>query len=694
MEEQRLGVDIGGTFTDIVFLAGDGSVRVRKIASTPHDFSEAVLEGSKLGMEEAGLTTDSISEVSHGFTVATNAILEGTGVRTALITTEGFKDVLELSRIRTPRLYDLYYKKPSPLVERKLRFGVKERVTFQGEIRIPLDMSDVETVLEQIVSEGVKSVAISLLHSYANSKHEEMIADFIRKKAPDITLSVSSELLPEMREYERTSTAVINAYVRPTVESYLTHLGEEFANRGVTVPIKVMQSNGGLSTVESAAEKPMYCIESGPAAGVVGAFHLGKKLGVLNVMTLDMGGTTAKASIIEDNELLLAPEYEVGGGMSIGHRLLKGSGYILRVPSIDIAEVGAGGGSIAWVDQGGSLQVGPSSSGAVPGPVCYMKGGTEPTVTDANVSLGYLNPEYLLGGAFPIDSEAAKRALVDRIGIPLGLSEMEAAHGVHMVANSNMGRALRSVSSERGRDPRKFTLVAFGGGGPIHASGLADMLGVSKIIIPPFPGVFSAFGLLFADVEHHFVRTYFKSFNELDLNAANGILTDLLESGKGLLTEEGFDKDRQQIVTQIDMKYVGQTTELTVNHSITEFSKTSLESLGEAFEKEHEKTYGYRANGDFQLVNIRVIARGLAIQNRVPDQIQLMTTSGGDLGERQVYFGKDIGWVQTPLTSRQSLDTSAQDGPLVIEEYDSTTIVPPGWTAKIDQLKNILVEKR
>ena len=694
MEEQRLGVDIGGTFTDIVFLAGDGSVRVRKIASTPHDFSEAVLEGSKLGMEEAGLTTDSISEVSHGFTVATNAILEGTGVRTALITTEGFKDVLELSRIRTPRLYDLYYKKPSPLVERKLRFGVKERVTFQGEIRIPLDMSDVETVLEQIVSEGVKSVAISLLHSYANSKHEEMIADFIRKKAPDITLSVSSELLPEMREYERTSTAVINAYVRPTVESYLTHLGKEFANRGVKVPITVMQSNGGLSTVESAAEKPMYCIESGPAAGVVGAFHLGKKLGVPNVMTLDMGGTTAKASIIEDNELLLAPEYEVGGGMSIGHRLLKGSGYILRVPSIDIAEVGAGGGSISWVDQGGSLQVGPSSSGAVPGPVCYMKGGTEPTVTDANVSLGYLNPEYLLGGAFPIDSEAAKRALVDRIGIPLGLSEMEAAHGVHMVANSNMGRALRSVSSERGRDPRKFTLVAFGGGGPIHASGLADMLGVSKIIIPPFPGVFSAFGLLFADVEHHFVRTYFKSFNELDLGAANGILTDLLESGKALLTEEGFDKERQQIVTQIDMKYVGQTTELTVNHSITEFSKTSLESLGEAFEKEHEKTYGYRANGDFQLVNIRVIARGLSIQNRVPDQIQLTAAVGGDLGERQVYFGKDIGWVQTPLTNRQSLDASAQDGPLVIEEYDSTTIVPPGWAAKIDQLKNILVEKQ
>ena len=396
MEEQRLGVDIGGTFTDIVFLAGDGSVRVRKIASTPHDFSEAVLEGSQLGMEEAGLTTDSISEVSHGFTVATNAILEGTGVRTALITTEGFKDVLELSRIRTPRLYDLYYKKPSPLVERKLRFGVKERVTFQGEIRIPLDMSDVETVLEQIVSEGVKSVAISLLHSYANSKHEEMIADFIRKKAPDITLSVSSELLPEMREYERTSTAVINAYVRPTVESYLTHLGEEFAKRGVKVPITVMQSNGGLSTVESAAEKPMYCIESGPAAGVVGAFHLGKKLGVPNVMTLDMGGTTAKASIIEDNELLLAPEYEVGGGMSIGHRLLKGSGYILRVPSIDIAEVGAGGGSIAWVDQGGPYTKQVTTSAPAVGSYCLELTGNPQNTYQTGVSSTFSSstPEY------------------------------------------------------------------------------------------------------------------------------------------------------------------------------------------------------------------------------------------------------------------------------------------------------------
>ena len=694
MKEHRLGVDIGGTFTDIVFLASDGSVRVRKILSSPHDYSEAVLEGSKLGMEEAGLTSDSIVEVSHGFTVATNAILEGTGVRTALITTDGFKDVLELSRIRTPRLYDLYYKKPTPLVERKLRFEVRERVNFRGEILIPLDMSDVEKVLDQIIQEGITSVAISLLHAYANPKHEEMIADVIRKKTPDISLSVSSELLPEMREYERTSTTVINAYVRPTVATYLTHLGKEFSNRGIKVPIMVMQSNGGLSTVESAAERPMYCIESGPAAGVVGAYHLAKKLEVANVMTLDMGGTTAKASIIEDNELLLAPEYEVGGGMSIGHRLLKGSGYILRVPSIDIAEVGAGGGSIAWVDQGGSLQVGPNSSGAIPGPVCYSKGGTEPTVTDANVSLGYLNPEYLLGGAFPIDAEAAKRSLKDRIGIPLGLSEVESAHGVHMVANSNMGRALRSVSSERGRDPRKFTLVAFGGGGPIHASGLADMLGIRKLIVPPFPGVFSAFGLLFADVEHHFVRTYFKSFIELDLNEANGILAELLHSGQKLLTEEGFDNSHQEIVTQIDMKYVGQTTELTVNHSIVEFNKSSLESLSEAFEREHEKTYGYRASGDFQLVNIRVIARGLSIQNRVPDQIQLPTRNTEKMGERQVYFGREIGWIETSVVSRQSLDASSQDGPMVIEEYDSTTVVPPGWAAKIDQLKNILVEKQ
>ena len=694
MPSHRVGVDIGGTFTDVAFLSDDGRVLVRKVASTPDDYGRAVLDGLAQGIGELGIDPADVSEVSHGFTVATNAILEGKGERTALITTEGFRDVLELARIRTPRLYDLYYQKPPPLVERRLRFEVKERVSFQGKVLVPLDMSDVDQVVERVAAEGVRSVAISLLHSYANPEHEALIANALRARIPNLNLSVSSETLPEMREYERTSTTVINAYIRPVVSSYLGRLSQELTKAGIRVPLTVMQSNGGLSPVEAAAEKPMYCVESGPAAGVVGAYHLGRRLGVENVMTFDMGGTTAKASIIEDGEMLRAPECEVGGGMSVGHRLLKGSGYILRVPSIDLAEVSAGGGSIAWVDKGGSLQCGPHSAGAVPGPVCYNKGGVEPTVTDANIVLGYLNQTHLLGGEFPIDAEKAYRVIADRIARPLGLSEIEAAQGVHVVANSNMGRALEAVSSERGRDPRRFTLMAFGGGGPIHAAGLAEMLGITRIIVPPSPGVFSAFGLLFADVEHHFVRTHFKAFSELDTREVNRILKGLREQGQSLLRSEGFADSQQAILTQVDMKYVGQTSELTVNTSLDSFNSKTISELGEAYEHEHEKTYGYRANEPYELVNIRVIARGISKVSRVPDHIELdgrgSTTHPPD---RRVYYSSQHGWIQTPVVDRGSLDCDESAGPLIIEEYDSGTLVPPGWKASLDPLMNIILSR-
>ena len=694
MPSHRVGVDIGGTFTDVAFLSDDGRVLVRKVASTPDDYGRAVLAGLAQGIGELGIDPADVSEVSHGFTVATNAILEGKGERTALITTEGFRDVLELARIRTPRLYDLYYQKPPPLVERRLRFEVKERVTFQGKVLVRLDMSDVDQVVERVAAEGVRSVAISLLHSYANPEHEALIANALRARIPNLNLSVSSETLPEMREYERTSTTVINAYIKPVVSNYLGRLSQELAKAGIRVPLTVMQSNGGLSPVEAAAEKPMYCVESGPAAGVVGAYHLGRRLGVENVMTFDMGGTTAKASIIEDGEMLRAPECEVGGGMSVGHRLLKGSGYILRVPSIDLAEVSAGGGSIAWLDKGGSLQCGPHSAGAVPGPVCYNKGGVEPTVTDANVVLGYLNQTHLLGGEFPIDAEKAYRVLSDRIAGPLGLSAIEAAQGIHVVANSNMGRALEAVSSERGRDPRRFALMAFGGGGPMHAAGLAEMLGITRIIIPPSPGVFSAFGLLFADVEHHFVRTHFKAFSELDTKEANGILMGLREQGQSLLRAEGFGDSQQAILTQVDMKYVGQTSELTVNTSLASFNSKTISELGEAYESEHEKTYGYRANEPYELVNIRVIARGISKVSRVPEHIELGGRgSATHPPDRKVYFSSQRGWIRTPVVDRGSLDAKGSTGPLVIDEYDSGTLVPPGWHASLDALKNIILSR-
>ena len=395
-------------------------------------------------------------------------------------------------------------------------------------------------------------MAVSLLHSYANPDHEARIAELLMERLPVLDLSLSSQVLPEMREYERTSTTVINAYVRPVVARYLNDLDRRLRARGLTIPLTIMQSNGGLAPVDVTVDRPIFCIESGPAAGVVGAYHLGRRIDAPDIISFDMGGTTAKASIIEGGEMLRAPEYEVGGGMSVGHRLLTGGGYVLRVPAIDLAEVSAGGGSIAWVDKAGALQCGPQSAGAAPGPVCYANGGQEPTVTDANVALGYLNPDYLLGGAFPIDADGARRAIADRVAAPLNLSGTDAAHGIHLLVNSNMGRALRAVSSERGRDPRRFTMVAFGGGGPLHAAGLAEMLGIGRVVVPPSPGAFSAFGLLFADVEHHFVQTHFRQFSNLDLDEANAILRGLKEQGAALLSEEGFDPSRQQTETQVD----------------------------------------------------------------------------------------------------------------------------------------------
>ena len=693
MTNYRVGVDIGGTFTDIVFLADDGTVLARKVASTPDDYSRGVLEGVRNGVEELGVQPSAVSEISHGFTVATNAIIENKGATTALITTEGFRDILELRRNRVPRLYDLNYEKPPSLVKRQLRLEVRERLNYQGEVLRPLDTSDVDRAIERIAREGVESVAVCLLHSYANPEHEQYIARALRERVPQVNLTLSSELLPEMKEYERTSTTVINGYVRPVVERYLGLLTEGLRDMGITVPLSIMQSNGGLATSGIAMEKPVYCIESGPAAGVVGAYHLGDRLGVENLMTLDMGGTTAKACIIENGEILQAPESEVGGDISVGHRLLRGSGHILRVPAIDLAEVGAGGGSIASVDSSGSIRVGPQSSGAVPGPACYRLGGRDVTVTDADVLLGYLNPEHLLGGDFPIDRELAREAVTRNVALPLGLSEIEAAHGIHLLVNSNMARALRAVSSERGRDPRRFVLFSFGGSGPVHAAGLAEMLDITRLVVPPFPGVFSSFGLLVANVEHHFVQTYFKTFDQLDLAEFSGILDRLWDEGRSQLRTEGFDDSAQEIITQVDMKYVGQVSELSVFMPTGRITPQTLQDLGAAYDREHFQTFGYQTNAPYQLVNVRVIARGLAAESRVPERLGLPRSGVQGPSQRPVYFGANRSWVDTPVVDRAYVAQNPGRGPMIIEEYDSTTVVPPDWQASVDRWQNILLER-
>lgn len=693
MTHFRVGVDIGGTFTDIVFLGNAGEVLSMKVASTPDDYSRAVLNGINQGIARLDIPAAAVSEVGHGFTIATNAILEEKGAKTALITTAGFRDVLEFRRNRVPRLYDLYYEKPPALVKRHLRFEVRERVNFRGEVIQALDLKDVANVVDRVVASDVESVVISLLHAYANPDHERRVAEELRRRAPQLVLTLSSELLPVMGEYERTSTSVINGYVRPVVERYLGYLTKGLEKTGINVPLAVMQSNGGLATPRMASERPAFCIESGPAAGVMGAYHLGRRLRIDNLMTLDMGGTTAKATIIENGEVLRSQEYEVGAGLNVGHRLLKGAGHVLKVPAIDLAEVGAGGGSIASVDESGSLRVGPRSSGAVPGPACYGRGGDQATVTDANVLLGYLNPRHLLGGEFPLDIERARKAVHTHVATPLGLSEVEAAHGIHTLANSNMSRALKAVSSERGRDPRRFTVMAFGGGGPVHGAGLAEMLGIDRIIIPPHPGVFSSFGLLFSEVEHHLVKSYFKSLKELDLSSFNATIEEMWSEARRILRAEKFEDSAQEILTQLDIKYEGQGSVLTVVLPKRD-TYESLDEVIHAFEVEHEKTFGHVTDAPYQLVNIRVVGRGLSKANRVPERLRSVTdTVRADSARRRAYFGPRHGWIDTSVIDRNALEGGGMAGPLLVEEYDSTSVVPPGWCAVVDERRNIVLER-
>src|SRR5947207_2671958 len=507
MNRFRAGVDIGGTFTDIVLLGDRGERHTKKVSSTVDDYARAITDGLSQLLAEIGGEARGIAELLHGTTVASNAILEHKGAKTGLITTKGFRDVLEIRNLRMPRLYDMSWTKPPPLVPRRLRVEVGERVNAQGGIDRPLDEASVERAVRFLIEEGVEAIAVCLLHSYLNPAHELRVKDIVSRLAPDVTLCVSAQVLPVINEYERSSTTVINGYVRPIVERYLNRLAGEVKRIGIDAPLLLMQSNGGLTTANAAAVTPMHIIESGPAAGVVGVQALTRLVGIDKAISFDMGGTTAKASLIENGELTRATEYQVGAGIVLGSRLLSGAGYTLKVPAIDLAEVGAGGGSILWIDAGGALQVGPMSAGATPGPVCYDQGGSEPTVTDANIVLGYINPAHLVGGALALNAAKAGAAITDKIAGPLGISVEEAAYGAHLIAASNMIRALKAVSSERGRDPREYALVAFGGNGPAFAAGMAEAMHIPQVLIPPSAGVFSSFGLLHAQVDVYFIRS-------------------------------------------------------------------------------------------------------------------------------------------------------------------------------------------
>jgi N-methylhydantoinase A len=688
----RVGVDIGGTFTDIVLLGSDGTIHTKKISSSVGNYAQAIVDGLGEVFGESALSGAAIEEIRHGTTVASNAILEHKGARVGLITTKGFRDVLEIRTLRMPKLYDLTWTKPPPLVERYLRQVVDERIDHRGQIDRALDPADAERAVDALLAEKVEAIAVCLINSFTNPVHETMLKEVAQRKAPGLPLSISFEVLPEIKEYERTSTTVINAYVMPIVATYLRALRKGLDGAGIPARLLLMQSNGGLTTDTAAAERPMNIIESGPAGGVVGAQALARAKDLKKIITFDMGGTTAKASMVEDGEIARAQEYAVGAGIMIGSRLLTGAGYTLKVPAIDLAEVGAGGGSHVWIDAGGALQAGPESAGASPGPVCYDMGGETPTITDANVLLGYINPGHLVGGALKLNAEKARAAFEEKIAKPLEMPIERAAYGAHLIAASNMIRAIKAVSTERGRDPREFALFAFGGNGPLFAAGMAAALGITRIVVPPSAGLFSSFGLLYADVEHHYARTFRRLLRQADLGEIDTAWSTLARQANDQLALEGFSGERAKLKRSAALHYKGQSYELTVPVPDGPIDVRMVAHLEEAFGQEHEKTYGHRAGPEepVELVAIQLVGSGLREGGGVPKGVKSSRHEGAAQAARKAYFGAEHGWMETPVLARTDL-AGGRSGPLIVEEYDSTCVVPPGAHAELDAAGNIVI---
>jgi N-methylhydantoinase A len=684
----RIGADVGGTFTDVIVIDGTGGIWTHKVPSTPPNFEAAVLSAISHLLQQAGIEGKAVRDIAHGTTVATNAVLEHRGAKTALITTRGFRDVLELRRIRAPQMYDLFFDKPPELVERYLRYEVTERMSAQGEVLTPIEMGELDALKTALQLEEVESVAVCTLHSYAYPEHERMIGEFLASHLPGIPISLSSQVLPERKEYERTATTVVNAYVRPIMANYIERMRTGLKDLHIEAPVLIMQSAGGLTPEQDAKERPVYVLESGPAAGVLAAGFVAKKIGIEHVITFDMGGTTAKASMIESGEISYSPEYEVGATVSAGNRLVGGGGELIRAPSIDIAEVGSGGGSIAYLDAAGGLRVGPRSAGAVPGPVCYGRGGTEPTVTDANVVLGYIRPGELADGEVCIDAESARRSVQDRIAGPLGMNLLEAAQGIHRIANARSMRALRAVSTERGRDPRDFSLMAFGGSGPIHAAGLAEELRISEIIVPEMPGLFSALGLLFSGVEHHAVRSCLLTGQALTEEALADLQKDMTHEVIAQFKSEGYGEDEVRLSYSADVRFKGQASEIRIGLGEHLIDASGIVNMCEGFETEHEQLYGHRSDPDnpVEVVAVRLIGR---VESDYQDnRIARVDREMSGPGSREAYFGKQTGLVDTPVLARRDL-TEARQGPLLIDEYDSTIVVPPGMKASCDEEGNV-----
>mgnify|MGYP001793442727 CR=1 FL=1 len=677
----RIGIDIGGTFTDVALVdESSGRIGVVKVPTTPDDFGRGVLEGIQTALVKYGIGADAVSLLSHATTVVTNAILEKKGARCALVATRGFRDVLELRRSSRPDLYDLFQDAPHVLIPRRHRFEITERIGADASVVTDLAEEEIPALIDAIRGAEPEAIAVSLLFSFLNPDHERRLGVVLRAAFPDIPVYLSSEVLPEIREFERTSTTAVCAYVGPILRTYLARLSEATGSLGLP-DLYVMGSNGGVFEAREGVAMPAMAVESGPAAGVVAAALVAEQTGHRDILSFDMGGTTAKASLIRDAAYETTPEYEVGGGAS-GSRTMLGTGQPIRVPVIDLAEVSAGGGSIAWVDRAGALRVGPRSAGAVPGPVCYGRGGEEPTVTDCNLVLGYLDQASLLGGEMEIDLDAARKAIAAKLAEPLGIDVRTAAAGVIDVVNHEMAEALRIVSVQRGHDPRDFTLAAFGGAGPLHAAALAEELEMRHVLCPPIPGAFSALGLVTTDLRRDYARTFFVRTDQAEAGELAVAFEALAMEGRAMLDRAGVPEDRQRLIRTVDARYGRQSYELVVPVPEPPFGPDVMDRIAEAFHARHAQTYGHaRPDEPVQLVNVRLSAIG-----EIPAVRLGQSTGDGaaDKGSRTVWFRHHGEHMATVLRREAMAAEQTVVGAAVIESLESTILVPPGWSARMD----------
>lgn len=689
MASARIGVDIGGTFTDLVLLDDEGQVTFTKVSSTPAAPEEAVLTGVARILEQAGLSTSDVTEVLHGTTVGSNTMLQKVGAKCGLITTRGFRDVLEIGRVRTPTMFDLSWDKPVPLVERRYRYEIDERVLATGEVLRPTPIDQVLEAGRYFQAEGVESVAICFINSYKNKANEAAALEAFQQHFPDISVTASISVLPEMREYERTSTTVVNAYVLPAIRTYLQRLESGLKRIGVKAPLLVSNSNGGLSSASIAQDTPVFFISSGRSAGVVGAGRLGQARKDQDLVVFDMGGTTASASLIHNGELARTNEYEFRAGISTPSRFIKAGGYMMRVPTIDVAEVGSGAGSIAWIDGGGLLSVGPVSAGAFPGPVCYGIGGDKPTVTDANAILGFL-PQSLANGTMELNIAAARDAVDTLLARPLGISVEEAAVGIREVVNVNMARTIKAVTVERGVDPRDFTLTAFGGSGPVHACDLARALDMKRVVFPAAPGVFTAMGMLAGAVERYFVHPSISPLDSLDLPALEAQVEKMRVAAQKALADEGYSADRIEYIFDLDMRFRGQDYELPVRIP-AKLDEAGREQLRREFLSAYEAMYGYASKDAIECASVRLLARGIATKTLDFNDLRTRKTgaAAAQASTRKVYFDRQTGWLDTPIVPRASLSGEIQ-GPVVIESSDTTIVIPPRWRATVDSIGSVI----